>query len=293
MIRSDHRAPWRERLSGAALILAFGLPVWFGLAALGTRLGLWDRRFGLETLVLEAGSVLAMAALAFALLALMAAMLRAPRKRAGMMALGALILSGLVLGRLAAFGGQAARLPPLHEVQTDWNDPVMPSPVLLGQRAASGAENALEEDPIVSAGAEAGWPGLAGRRVAEVQEEAEFEPGRQKSPRAAPYPRLAPLIVEADPAAAWAEALATLDARGWRIVLADPAQGQLEATAESFWFGYQDDIMIRIRPEGAGARIDIRSSRRQGLTDLGENARRVRDLLDEIEIRLGRRRNPG
>jgi fatty-acyl-CoA synthase len=230
--------------------------------------------------------VLASLVLAGSLLALVLALARAPRKRAVMLALGALLVSGLVLGRLSAFGAQAVRLPPLHDVQTDWSDPVMPSAVLLALRA--GAENPLEANPLVDAAAEEAWPGLAGRPVAEVQEEAEFDPARQKSPRAAPYPKLAPLILPAEPGRAFTEVYETFATRGWEIVQADPGEGRLEATVRDFWFGLEDDILVRVRSAPEGVRIDIRAARRQGLTDLGENARRVRDLLDEIEIRLAR-----
>ena len=45
-------------------------------------------------------------------------------------------------------------------------------------------------------------------------------------------------------------------------------------------------MLIRVIPDGEGSRIDVRSISRVGLSDLGANSKRVRDLLDEIEVRL-------
>ncbi|MBY9068446.1 DUF1499 domain-containing protein [Hyphomonas sp. WL0036] len=284
----NESAGWRGKLAGAALALALLSLVWFGVAALGTRLGFWGWRFGLETLTLEAGGRLLMFAVGVSALAMVVALIQAPRKRAFMMAMGALLVSGLAMGRLMAHEGQTERLPPLHDVQTDWGDPIAPSDALVTQREAVGAENPILDDPRVAADAEARWPGLAGRRVAEVQEEAEFVPGEQKSPKATPYPRLAPLVAPGDMATGYAAALAAVQDKGWTIVLEEPEEGRIEATATSFWFGFKDDIMIRVRPDEAGVRIDIRATSREGLTDLGENAKRVRDLLDELEVRLNK-----
>ena len=44
--------------------------------------------------------------------------------------LQALLVSGLTMGRLAAHEGQMDRLPPLHDIQTDWSDPIAPSDAL-------------------------------------------------------------------------------------------------------------------------------------------------------------------
>lgn len=284
----NEAAGWRGRLAGGALVAALGAVVWFGVAALGTRLGLWNWQIGLETLTLKIGPPMVSGVIGLSLAAMLAALLKAPRKRPFMMAMAALLISGLTMGRLAAHEGQMDRLPPLHDIQTDWADPIGPSDALVTQREATGAQNAIEDDPVISAEADARWPGLSGRRVAEVQEEAEFVPGEQKSPRATPYPKLAPLIAPGTPEEGYAAALAAVEARGWTIVLADPEEGRIEATETSFWYGFKDDILIRVRPDEAGVRIDVRSASRVGLSDLGVNAKRVRNLLDELEVRLNR-----
>jgi uncharacterized protein (DUF1499 family) len=53
--------------------------------------------------------------------------------------------------------------------------------------------------------------------------------------------------------------------------------------ATSTWFGFGDDIVVRIRPDGAGSRIDIRSKSRDGESDLGVNARRIREFIARLK----------
>ena len=47
--------------------------------------------------------------------------------------------------------------------------------------------------------------------------------------------------------------------------------------------GFRDDVVIRIRAEPDGARIDARSSSRYGMSDFGTNAARLRSLINDIE----------
>lgn len=69
----------------------------------------------------------------------------------------------------------------------------------------------------------------------------------------------------------------------WELVSSDPEAGILEATDTTFWFGFKDDIVIRIRASNTGSLIDVRSSSRKGVSDLGMNAQRVRKFLIEFE----------
>lgn len=69
---------------------------------------------------------------------------------------------------------------------------------------------------------------------------------------------------------------------GWEIAVADPAQGRVEATDTTFWFRFKDDIVIRIRPEGSGSVLDVRSVSRVGRGDAGTNARRIREFLSRF-----------
>ncbi len=92
----------------------------------------------------------------------------------------------------------------------------------------------------------------------------------------AAYPDIAPVVLPVAPAEAFKRVDRVAMALGWDVVARAPAEGRLEAVATSDWFGFRDDIVVRIRPDGTGSRIDIRSKSRAGESDLGVNARRIR-----------------
>jgi uncharacterized protein (DUF1499 family) len=69
---------------------------------------------------------------------------------------------------------------------------------------------------------------------------------------------------------------------GWEVVEADPAGGRLEATDTTTWFGFKDDVVVRIRPADGGSRVDVRSVSRTGRSDVGTNARRIRAYLRSL-----------
>jgi uncharacterized protein (DUF1499 family) len=73
--------------------------------------------------------------------------------------------------------------------------------------------------------------------------------------------------------------LAAARAQGWEIVAAVPAEGRIEATDTTRFFGFKDDIVIRVKAEGAGSRVDVRSLSRVGKSDVGKNASRIRAYL--------------
>jgi len=100
------------------------------------------------------------------------------------------------------------------------------------------------------------------------------------------YPDLQPLPLPAPPAQAFARALAAARAMDLEIVSADEKAGRIEAVATTRWFGFKDDMVVRIAPLGAGSRIDVRSKSRVGRSDVGANARRIQEFL----TRLGRER---
>src|SRR5262245_32864119 len=69
----------------------------------------------------------------------------------------------------------------------------------------------------------------------------------------------------------------------WTVIASDPATGILEAVATSTVFGFQDDVIIRVRPAGGGSVVDVRSKSRDGKGDLGVNANRIRDFAARLE----------
>jgi len=231
------------------LILAVVAAILLMAAGPGTRLGAWHFRTGFT--LMRWAAYLGAAAAVLALL-----QLAVPRWRA----LGAGTLAvAAVIGAVAWFvpwrqRQEASRVPPIHDITTDTGDPPAFVAVLP---ARAGAANPAE---------------YGGPEVAAQQHQA--------------YPDIRPLVVQASPEAAFAAALDAARGMGWAIVAADSAAGRIEATATTRWFGFKDDVVVRIRPEGSGSRVDVRSVSRVGKSDVGANARRVRAYLDRLRGRL-------
>lgn len=102
------------------------------------------------------------------------------------------------------------------------------------------------------------------------------------------YPDVTPLILQADPAAVFARAEALVAELGWTLVASDPATGRIEAYDTTALYGFIDDVVIRIGPEGPrGARVDVRSLSRVGQSDLGANAARIRAFLSALAPKRG------
>jgi uncharacterized protein (DUF1499 family) len=94
------------------------------------------------------------------------------------------------------------------------------------------------------------------------------------------YPDIQPAVLEGvAPAEAFTRAAAAVEQLGWEVVAAVPAEGRIEATDTTRFFGFKDDVVIRLRAEGGGTRIDVRSKSRVGMGDVGANAARVRKFL--------------
>ncbi len=104
-----------------------------------------------------------------------------------------------------------------------------------------------------------------------------YPPGFADSVRRG-YPDLRSLTLPLPAARAFALALATARGeRSWEITGTDSAAGRIEASATTSWFGFKDDIVIRITPQGPdSAVVDMRSKSRVGKSDVGANARRIR-----------------
>ncbi len=289
MTTDTQSAGWRGTLAWIALAAAVFAVLWFVAGALGSKFGLWSWQFGLGTMYFAWGPLVAGGALALSLLALIIGLVAAPRKRPVMLALGGLLISGLMAGRLAGMGATAAALPPIHDIQTDWSDPIAFSETLMAIREADGALNPVEPAPTIAETANARWPGTGGRLVSEVQEEAEFDPASMQEPEDAPYPyTLDTLVLPGDLAGIAATAEQVARDFGWEIVTpaavsAADLETRIEATETSTWFGFRDDIAIRLRSVDNGVAVDVRSTSRVGLSDLGANAKRVDAYLKTLQ----------
>lgn len=73
----------------------------------------------------------------------------------------------------------------------------------------------------------------------------------------------------------------------WEIIVEDTENTVLEAIATTFWYGFKDDVVVRIRQRGSnrGSIIDVRSASRVGVSDVGTNATRIREFLRLVEQR--------
>jgi Protein of unknown function (DUF1499) len=98
------------------------------------------------------------------------------------------------------------------------------------------------------------------------------------------YPQLRGLELSLPPTQAFARAREALQGMGLEMVAADERAGRLEAVATTQWFGFKDDVAVRITPAGQGSRIDVRSKSRVGRSDLGTNAKRIQELLARMAV---------
>jgi hypothetical protein len=245
--RSTGSAVWRLTLFATACASAALLML--VLSGFGTRFGLWQFRTGFAILKWAA-----FLGLGSAVLALIAGTLCLKGKQVA----GALLsLCALLLG-LTAFALpyswklKAQSYPRIHDISTDLDNPPKFIAVL----------------PLRQGSVEYG-----GAAVAAEQLKA--------------YPDLKTLVLSVPVQRAFPAALDTAHEMGWQIVAQVPGEGRIEATDTTFWYGFKDDVVIRIFPAGAGDRslVDIRSVSRVGISDVGTNAKRIRTFLAKLTSR--------
>lgn len=267
----------RKFVIPAALVVSLLVPVYFAAAALGSKFGLWHWRFGLGTLIAEWGPRILIASLVLGLLALVVA-LTSRQRRGTAAALVALAIpaAGLAYGHHVR--SSAADVPPIHDISTNAQDPPQYSARLMAMRTAADA-NPVHPPTTRLADIEAyqspRFADQSSRTVAELASEA--------------YPQLRTLQVRADRARLFELLVEEARKRGWTIHTSDAAGGVIEATAETFWFGFEDDVAVRVRaaPSPGVLAVDARSTSRVGLGDMGTNAARLADYLQAVGTRLG------
>jgi uncharacterized protein (DUF1499 family) len=234
---------------GACLGVASALTL---LAApIGYRLGVIPLRIVLLT-VLRWGAYGGIATVVVALIGLGATLMRPKDRRRGVsLALTTLVLGAVLVGIPGRFGLGTPK-PAIHDITTDTQQP--PQYVAVLPLRAKAPNTTV----------------YGGEAIAARQREA--------------YPDVKPLVLEVPPSRAFERALATARAMGWELVEADAATGRIEATDTTFWFGFKDDVVVRIRPTTGGSRIDVRSLSRVGGGDVGTNAKRILAYLEALKI---------
>lgn len=104
----------------------------------------------------------------------------------------------------------------------------------------------------------------------------------------AAYPDIQPLVVGRPSDEVLDMSRAVAEELGWEIVTVDPDRGLMEATDTTYWFGFKDDVAVRLRPVGGDAtRVDVRSISRVGGGDMGANAARIRRFVEGLQAAGG------
>ena len=232
-----------------AIVFALAVAAFLMLAfsGPGSRMGWWDWRTGL-TLYRWAAYVGICAA---GLAAVLVLMLAVPRWRARPWTpILALIVALIAIAPPLIFLSRAKGVPPIHDITTD-----------------------LAEPPPFVALAEV--RGKAPNGVA--YEGAAATEGQQRA-----YGDIKPKVLAMPPREAVQRVIDAARALGWEVAAIDATTGRVEATATTRWFGFKDDVVVRVRPEGTGSRVDVRSASRVGGSDVGANAARVREFLAKL-----------
>lgn len=163
----------------------------------------------------------------------------------------ALLLSTIAIAIPLSMLNKGKSVPPIHDISTDLVNP--PEFVAIAPLRAD-APNPVE---------------YAGVEVATQQ-------------RAA-YPELQTLNYTQSKSELVEATKQAIDHLGWQLVNIDADQGIVEATDRTMWFGFKDDVIVRITDKGSERLVDIRSKSRVGGSDLGKNAERIHDFTEELD----------
>lgn len=168
----------------------------------------------------------------------------------------ALLLSTIAIAIPLSMLNKGKSVPPIHDISTDLVNP--PEFVAIAPLRAD-APNPVE---------------YAGVEVA-TQQRAAYPELQTLN-----YPQSKSELVEATKQA--------IDHLGWQLVNIDADQGIIEATDRTMWFGFKDDVIVRITDNGSERLVDIRSKSRVGGSDLGKNAERIHGFIEELDSILAK-----
>jgi len=239
--------------AGFVLALAIGLT-----AAFGTRFGYWDYHFGLFKLFpwcLGVGAATFLCGMVWIVWALIAN--DSDGRPYGLIGLAGIII---VLANPLTEYWEHIGLPPLPDVSTDTEHPPV-FVALLSQRQGAKTTADYEGGRAVTFDGKASTVALLQHKY---------------------YGDVHSAAILISPERLFKRAVAASYAMGWNIVAIVPDEGRIEATDTTFFFGFTDDIVIRVKPAGMGAKLDIRSKARADGDDLGRNVRRVREFIAKL-----------
>ncbi|PVM87355.1 long-chain-fatty-acid--CoA ligase [Caulobacter endophyticus] len=258
----DGKGGWAAPILTGAVVIALAPAALVVVGALGGKAGLLDKAVAYDFLTRDLAPTIAWLSLGTGALGVIVAMIGGVQRH-WRRALLALAITVATLGVFFLATGTSARAAPVGDVATDWKAPLGFSDNVMAQRGEAAAP--VLDEPSLPVGSEL----FAGRRVAEVNAET--------------CPAAKTLVLTRSPADAYEAAKAAVQAKGLKLVTDDPGEGRIEAAGASFWYGLQDDVVVRVRPDAGGARVDVRSIARDEGGDLGRNCGRVAGLLKAIQ----------
>ena len=168
----------------------------------------------------------------------------------------ALLLSTIAIAIPLSMLNKGKSVPPIHDISTDLVNP--PEFVAIAPLRADAP------NPVEYAGVEAA------------------------TQQRAAYPELQTLNYLQSKSELVEATKQVIDHLGWQLVNIDADQGIVEATDRTMWFGFKDDVIVRITDNGSKRLVDIRSKSRVGGSDLGKNAERIHDFIEELDSILAK-----
>ncbi len=247
---SEQRKWWARALLVGGVIALVALP----LGALGTKFGVWTFQGGF--LLLAVGVVLATIVFFLGIVGGVYAHVKKRGPDRNDCLIGA-VIGVVILGVMGSNAMTAFSVPPIHNISTDTSNPPQ------FDQLATLRETLRAENPDM---------------INALAYDTENLPQQQQ----AAYPQVKPLISSTAPDEMLERAASVVEDLGMELVQANRQRGIVEATDTTFWFGFKDDVVIRVRAEGAGSVVDIRSVSRVGQSDLGKNAERIMAILGAL-----------
>lgn len=241
---------WGRRIATVGVVLAVVCVLAAMFSGFGYQLGLWHFRIGF--LILRWAFFGALAAAVISLVGLVLGRFARAAALPG--------VTGLIIALAFAYVPWQWKqtldsVPYIHDITTDTENP--PEFVAAATLRKEGDHPLAYDGPEVAA--------------------------RQKQA----YPDLVPMVIQAPQEKVFEAAKAAVAAMGLQLNDANAAEGRIEASHTSFWYGFTDDMVVRIAETPEGTRVDVRSKSRVGRSDLGQNAKRIRTFLARLKAEIG------
>ncbi len=247
-----HRVSRRSTLASISLLLSVLVAALAAGSGFGTRLGWWNYRVGLNLLTWAV-----IGACLTGISSLVSSLITLPflsETRGFSLSVLGLVISAIVIAIPVQWRLRAGTVPSIHDISTDLKNPPR---FRVIQNFRDDQNNDLRR---------------TNEDLASMQRKA--------------YPKLDSFSVERSKTYCMKRALKIARNLNWTLRSINWETGHVEATDRTFWFGFKDDIVVRINSLRDGqCKIDVRSVSRHGKSDLGTNARRIKNYLGQIKTK--------